>query len=129
MSALRVVRVRHSLSPRETEMKKTLAIAGLAAVVMVSAAAPAGAQMSGLKSLDNATTGLIHKTGKRSRRNGRIAAGVALGILGAAAAASSAHAYDEEYYRESRHERRCRRWRRWCHDGEHRACWKYDNRC
>ena len=110
-------------------MKKFFAIAILAAATALSAA-PANAQMSALKSLDNAVvasdSAIVHKTGRR----GRFAAGLAIGIIGAAVAT---HHYNNHrpYYssRWSRHERRCRRWRRSCHRGYDRACWKYDNRC
>ena len=110
-------------------MKKFFAIALLAATTALSAA-PANAQMSALKSLDSATassgTAIVHKTGRR----GRFAAGLAIGIIGAAVAT---HAYRHHHRRYesrwSRHERRCRRWRRSCYNGYGRACWKYDNRC
>ena len=109
-------------------MKKLFAIALLAAATTLSAA-PASAQMSALKSLDSAkaanTGGIVHKTGRR----GRFAAGLALGIVGAAIAT---HHYRHGHYHEprwSRHERRCRRWHRACYNGYDRACWKYDNRC
>ena len=110
-------------------MKKLFAIALLAATTAL-AAAPASALMSALKSLDNAkaanTAGIVHKTGRR----GRFAAGLALGIVGAAIATH--HYRHHGHYHEprwSRHERRCRRWRRACYNGYDRACWKYDNRC
>jgi len=108
-------------------VKKIIAIAAFAATAAISSA-PAKAQMSGLSALAAAspTETLVQKTGKR----GRLAAGLAIGIVGAAIAS---HAYaDRNHYRGrrmSRHERRCRRWRRWCRDGEGRACWKFDNRC
>ncbi len=110
-------------------MKKIVAIALLAATTALSTA-PANAQMSALKSLDNATadsaSSIVHKTGRR----GRFAAGLALGIVGAAIATHH-YGYHRPYYssRWSRHERRCRRWRRSCYRGYDRACWKYDNRC
>ncbi|MFY0613081.1 MAG: hypothetical protein JXQ99_16240 [Hyphomicrobiaceae bacterium] len=113
-------------------MKKFFAIAILAAATALSAA-PANAQMSALKSLDNAAvasdSAIVHKTGRRGRR-GRFAAGLALGIVGAAIATHH-YGYHRPYYssRWSRHERRCRRWRRSCYRGYDRACWKYDNRC
>lgn len=109
----------------------TLAIMTALSATLIVAAAPASAQMSGqisgFKSLETtiAATGpaLIHKT---SRRRGRIAAGVALGVLGIIAAGQArAHYID----RDNRYEKQCRRWRRWCREGEDRACWKYDNRC
>lgn len=114
-------------------MKKFFAIALIAAATAISAA-PANAQMSALKSFDNAAvakeSAIVHKTGRRGRR-GRFAAGLALGIVGAAIATHHYHSYHRPYYssRWSRHERRCRRWRRACYNGYGRACWKYDNRC
>jgi hypothetical protein len=110
-------------------MKKFIAITILVAVTALSSA-PANAQMSALKSLDNATatsdSDIVHKTGRR----GRFAAGLAIGIIGAAVA-HQAYRHHRPYYssRWQRHERRCRRWRRACHNGYGRACWKYDNRC
>lgn len=110
-------------------MKKFIAIALLAATTALSAA-PANAQMSALKSLDNATaasgSAIVHKTGRR----GRFAAGLAIGIIGAAVA-THAYRHHRPHYssRWQRHERRCRRWRRSCYRGYDRACWKYDNRC
>jgi len=102
----------------------------LIACATVLTAVPAHAQISSLKLVAPTATqdaGLIHKTGRRGRR---VAAGIALGILGAAAIASQArsHHYDRDD-RSWRHERRCNRWRRWCRNGEDRACWKFDNRC
>jgi hypothetical protein len=113
---------------KDPAMKKFLAVALLAAATAVSAA-PASAQMPALKSLDTATTesGIVHKTGRR----GRVAAGIVLGIVGAAIA-NHAYGYSQPDYEESweeRHERRCRRWRRACNRGHDRACWKYDDRC
>ena len=109
-------------------MRKIVAIALLAATTALSAA-PANAQMSALKSLDNATadsaSSIVHKTGRR----GRFAAGLAIGIVGAAIATQ--HYRHRRHYepRWSRHERRCRRWHRACYNGYDRACWKFDNRC
>ena len=114
-------------------MKKLIAIAILAATAALTTAlatAPANAQMSALKSIETAATTtdatIVHKTGRR----GRFAAGLAIGIVGAAIAS---HHYNNRnrYYssRWSRFERRCRRWRRACYNGYGRACWKYDNRC
>ena len=110
-------------------MKKFIAIAILAATAALSTA-PANAQMSALKSIETAATTadttIVHKTGRR----GRFAAGLAIGIVGAAIAThhyKSRHRYYS--HRWSRHERRCRRLRRACYNGYGRACWKYDNRC
>jgi hypothetical protein len=75
---------------------------------------------------------------RRSRRDGRgarIAAGIALGLVGALAArqAYAGDRYDrhDRYDRyEGRHERRCRRWRRACRwDDNFRACRRYDRNC
>ncbi|MGI9480535.1 MAG: hypothetical protein ACR2PI_27850, partial [Hyphomicrobiaceae bacterium] len=104
-------------------MKKFFAIALIAATTAI-AAAPANAQMSALKSIDNATvakeSAIVHKTGRR----GRFAAGLALGIVGAAIATHHYHSYHRPYYssRWSRHQRRCRRWRRSCYRGYDRSC-------
>ena len=114
---------------KDPVMKKLIAIAILATAAALSTA-PANAQMSALKSFDNAASSseatIVHKTGRR----GRFAAGLAIGIVGAAIAT---HHYNNRrpYYssRWSRHERRCRRLRRACYNGYGRACWKYDNRC
>ncbi len=111
-------------------MKKSFTIAAVAAAAMLAIGAPAQAQMSAMKAAAPVTSGakadLVHKTGRRGRR---IAAGIALGIVGAAA---YAHARRHHYHRPHyswRHERRCRRWRRWCWRGNEHACWKYDTRC
>ena len=110
-------------------MKKLIAIALLAATAALSAA-PANAQMSALKSFDKAAasteTAIVQKTGRR----GRFAAGLAIGIVGAAIA-HQAYRHHRPHYstRWSRHERRCRRWRRDCYDGYGRACRKFDYRC
>lgn len=110
-------------------MKKFIAIAVLAATAALSTA-PANAQMSALKSIDAAAASgnaaIVHKTGRRGRA--RFAAGLAIGIVGAAIVADH---YRHRYYspRWSRHERRCRRWRQNCYRGYDGACWKYDNRC
>ncbi len=111
-------------------MKKFIAIAALA--IAAFAASPASANMLSANSMvvaaPTAEAGaIVHKTGRRGRR-GRFAAGLALGIVGAAIAS---HHYGRGYRdrRWSRHERRCRRWRRRCYRGNDRACWRYDNRC
>ena len=67
---------------------------------------------------------LVHKTG---RHGGKIAAGIALGLLGAAAIAHQSYRCyrDDE---ESHHERRCRRMNL-CDDGHGRSCRKFDRRC
>ena len=108
-------------------MKKIIASAAIITIAAFSAA-PASAQMSGFKNISatTASSTIIHKTGRR----GRVAAGIALGLIGAAVISSHARAsYYDRDDREFRHERRCRRWRHWCRNGEDRACWKYDNRC
>lgn len=103
-----------------------------AAAVLVAGAAPAQAQFSGLSSAEAlaGTSNLVQKTGRRARRNRRIAAGVALGVLGAVAAT---HYYQSQQYQRERrywrHQRRCQRWLRWCRNGSDRSCWRYDTRC
>ena len=111
-------------------MKRFFTVATAVAVMLISGTSTQ-AQMAGLQSFDTVAgkSDLVQKTGKRSHRNGAVAAGIALGVLGAAAAA---HAHRDNHYRDrrwSRHKRNCRRWRRWCHHGDDRACWRYDNRC
>lgn len=109
-------------------MNKLIATALLAATTALTAA-PANAQMSGLKSLETAGASdtIVHKTGKR----GRFAAGLAIGIVGAAIATHAYRHHHRRYHepRWSRHERRCRRWYRACNRGYHRSCWRFDNRC
>lgn len=108
-------------------MKKTIAIIATAATLMIASAPSQAAGLSALKALETGAASsntLIQKTGRRGRA-GRIAAGIALGIAGAAIAH---HTYRHGYY-ESRYERRCRRWARKCDWGNDRACWKLDTRC
>ena len=111
-------------------MKKFTAIVTAATIALLTVA-PANAQMSGLAAKSpKIETGeqIVHKTGGK-RHNGKVAAGIALGILGVAAlAASSRRGYAEERY-ESRYERRCRQWMYRCEDGSYRACRKYDRHC
>ena len=112
-------------------MKKILTITA-AAAVMLTGGTSAQAQMAGLKSLDAAVaspSGLVQKTGSKSRRRGAIGAGIAIGIIGAAAAAAAHVHRNDRYYRERRYESRCRSWRRWCRNGDDEACWNYDRRC
>ena len=107
-------------------MKKTIAVIATAATLMIASAPSQAAGMSALQALGTGAASsdtLIQKTG---RRGGRIAAGIALGIAGAAIAA---HAYRHHHYRASRWERRCRRWARRCDWGNERACYRYDTRC
>ncbi|RPG39358.1 MAG: hypothetical protein CBC34_014510 [Hyphomicrobiaceae bacterium TMED74] len=108
-------------------MKKTIAVIASAAAMMMIASAPSSAAgMSALKALETGAAtsdNLVHKTGRRGRR---IAAGIALGIVGAAIAT---HAYRHHHYRPSRWERRCNCWARKCEWGNDRACYRYDTRC
>ena len=110
-------------------MKKFITIAAAATTLMIMAQAPAAAgPMSGVAAPAAASSdaGIVHKTGRRGRR---IAAGIALGVLGAVAAGAAYSHYDKRRYYESRWERRCRRWRRRCYRGNDRACWKFERRC
>lgn len=112
-------------------MKTSFATAAAtASLMMLAAQSPALAgPMTGIAKIDAAPaeSTLVHKTGRRGRR---IAAGVALGLIGAVAAA---HIYDRHYSRrrhyEPSYESRCDRWRRWCYNGSDQACWKFENRC
>ncbi len=112
-------------------MIKSLTSAALTAFFLIGTTT-AQAQIAGLHALDAVAgkSDLVQKTGRRSRRNGRIAAGVALGVIGAIAA-SEIHR-SERNRRErrwSRHRRSCNNWLRWCRKGNDRACWRYDSRC
>ena len=112
-------------------MIKSLTTAAVTAFLLVSTTT-AQAQMAGLHVLDviAGQSDLIQKTGRRSRRNGRIAAGVALGVIGAIAAAEICRRGSNRRERRwSRHRRSCNRWLRWCRNGNDRACWRYDTRC
>ena len=112
-------------------MIKSFTSAALTAFLLVGAAT-AQAQTAGLHALAGIAgkSDLVQKTGRRSRRNGRIAAGVALGVIGTIAATeihrSERRRRDREW---SRHRRNCNRWQRWCRNGNDRACWRYDTRC
>ncbi len=115
---------------------KTFTALAAAAVLMTSiSTGSANAQMAGFAAAKAPTTeasqSIVHKTnGRRGggrRHGGKIAAGIALGILGAAAIAHQSHRYSDSY--ESSHERRCRRWMYRCEDGNYRACNKFDRRC
>ena len=112
-------------------MKTFTAFAAAALVAFTLTTGTANAQMAGLAAAKapaaQAGQDLVHKTGRR-RNGGKIAAGIALGILGAAAIASQSHRYYRDSY-ESRHERRCRRWMYRCEDGDRRSCWKFDRSC
>jgi hypothetical protein len=108
-------------------MKTLTALAASALVTFTLTTGTANAQMAGLAAAKPpAGQDLVHKTGRRNR--GRVAAGIALGIIGAAAIASQSHRYYRDSY-ESRHERRCRRWMYRCDNGNYRACQKFDRRC
>jgi hypothetical protein len=104
-----------------------LTVVAVAAFLALAVQGTAHAQMPGLSGVQSAQTDqlFVHKAG---RRGGRIAAGIALGVLSAAAIAHGArHSYDDRD--DWRHERRCRRWMYRCQDGHRRSCWKFDRRC
>jgi hypothetical protein len=75
-------------------MKTFTAFAAAALVTFTLTTGTANAQMAGLAAAKApaAQTGqdLVHKTGRR-RNGGKIAAGIALGLIGAAAIASQSH--------------------------------------
>ncbi len=81
-------------------MKTFTAFAAAALVTFTLTTGTANAQMAGLAAAKapaaQAGQDLVHKTGRR-RNGGKIAAGIALGILGAAAIANQSH----RYYRDS----------------------------
>lgn len=112
-------------------MHRTMMMAAALTLLMAGSTA-AKAQFSGLEALgvDAGTANLVHQTGRRSRRNARIAAGVVAGVAGAIAINEL---YRSERRREarrwSRHRRNCRRWLRLCEYGSDRSCWRYDTRC
>jgi hypothetical protein len=112
-------------------MKTFTAFAAAALVTFTLTTGTANAQMAGLAAAKapaaQAGQDLVHKTGRR-RNGGKIAAGIALGIIGAAAIASQSHRYYRDSY-ESRHERRCRRWMYSCDNGSYHACRQFDRRC
>ena len=108
-------------------MKTFTAFAAAALVTFTLTTGTANAQMAGLAAAKPpAGQDLVHKTGRRNR--GRVAAGITLGIIGAAAIASQSHRYYRDSY-ESRHERRCRRWMYSCDNGSYHACRQFDRRC
>ena len=114
-------------NPMELQMK-TFFAALFAAALLVTMQAPAQAQMAGIAMLKGpaAASDIVHKTGSKRRRAGRVAAGVALGVLGVIAA-SQAHAHRR--YEAERHERRCYSWYRKCNRGSEYACFKYESKC
>ena len=111
-------------------MKTFTAFAAAALVTFTLTTGTANAQMAGLAAAKapaaQAGQDLVHKTGRRN--GGKIAAGIALGIIGAAAIASQSHRYYRDSY-ETRHERRCRRWMYRCDNGSYYDCWKFDRSC
>ena len=111
-------------------MKTFTALAAAALVTFTLTTGAANAQMTGLAAAKapaaQAGQDIVHKTGRRNR--GRIAAGIALGIIGAAAIASQSHRYHRDSY-ESRHERRCRSWMYRCDSGSYYTCRQFDRRC
>ena len=112
-------------------MKTFTAFAAAALVAFTLTTGTANAQMPGLAAAKapaaKAGQDLVHKTGRR-RNGGKIAAGIALGLIGAAAIAGQSHRYYRDSY-ESRHERRCRRWMYSCDNGSYHACRQFDRRC
>lgn len=114
-------------------MKTTIQAFSAAAILAIAIAGTAGsaqAGMSGLAKLDaskNAhSSTIVHQT--KGKRGGNLvkglAAGVAIGVIGAAAVGGGLGRITE-----SPHERRCRRWLNRCEMGYENACWKFDDRC
>lgn len=115
-----------------TSFYRTTAAAVLACGLALSA--PAGADAAGVSAL----AGLKDHAAQSNVIEVRRGRGIALGILGAAAAtaiiAGAAHARDRHYYGDRHYYRSrsgpsCRelRWR--CNDGSDWACRRYYNRC
>ena len=86
--------------------------------------------MAGLAKFDASAksqpAAIVHQTKGKGAGNlvKGLAAGVAIGVIGAAAASAGLGRITE-----SPHERRCRRWLSRCDMGYDNACWKYDERC
>lgn len=120
-----------------TPMQKFFA-AATASTLLAFANAPAHAGVFSPSAPAVSDGQASHLVKVKGRRGARIAAGIALGVLGVIAA-RNAYARDgysrydryDRYDRfEHRHERRCRRWRRACRwDDNFRACRRYDNNC
>ena len=109
--------------------KSATAIAAAIALSTVAfTPATAGPYSAGIASLQQTMTSpagqeqLVHKTGKK----GKFAIGFAIG-LGTAAALGAGYGYHGGYDYSFR--RMCRRLRHRCWNGNHKACWKYENRC
>ncbi len=104
--------------------------AAIFAFAIAGTAGSAQAGMSGLEKLDVSNnahpSAIVHQT--KGKRAGNIvkglAAGVAIGVIGAAAASGGLGRINE-----SPHERRCRRWLNRCEMGYENACWKFEDHC
>ncbi len=66
---------------------------------------------------------------RRGHRGAAIGAGIALGILGAAAIANSDRAYADDNYVVDDYPDQCSRWQYRCERGNEWACDKYEAHC